>query len=84
LREELQINAQRQVESAARSVPEDHCVTKLVQEGAPVRVLLEQAKVGPWDAVVIGRGSSFERSLRSWWHRPWLRWPADVELVVVD
>jgi nucleotide-binding universal stress UspA family protein len=46
--------AQDNVEQAARLVPRQIPVTKLVTRGAPGRALLREARTGCWDLVVVG------------------------------
>ena len=46
--------AQANVEEAARLVPRDIPVTKLVTRGAPGTALLREARSGRWDLVVVG------------------------------
>ncbi|HEY1276282.1 MAG TPA: universal stress protein [Thermoleophilaceae bacterium] len=48
--------AQRNVEEAARLVPNDVPITKLVTRGAPGAALLREARTGCWDLVVVGQG----------------------------
>jgi nucleotide-binding universal stress UspA family protein len=55
LEEDLLVWAQRNVEEAARQVPEEIPVTKLVVRGAPGRALLRQARTGCWDLIVVGQ-----------------------------
>jgi nucleotide-binding universal stress UspA family protein len=47
--------AQRNVEAAAKLVPEDIPITKLVTRGAPGAALLREARHGAWDLVVVGQ-----------------------------
>jgi nucleotide-binding universal stress UspA family protein len=47
--------AERNVEAAARLVPEDVPLTKLVARGAPGAALLREARRGCWDLVVVGQ-----------------------------
>lgn len=54
LEDELLAWAQRNVEDAARLVPEEIPVTKLVTRGAPGRALLREARTGCWDLIVVG------------------------------
>ena len=46
--------AQANVEEAARLVPEEIPVTKLVTRGSPAPALLREARSGRWDLVVVG------------------------------
>lgn len=55
LEEELLRWAERNVETAARLVPEDVPVTKLVTRGAPGAALLREIRSGAWDLVVVGQ-----------------------------
>ncbi|MBA3264480.1 MAG: universal stress protein [Thermoleophilaceae bacterium] len=47
--------AQRNVEEAAKLVPEEIPVTKLVSRGSPGRALLREARSGCWDLVIVGQ-----------------------------
>lgn len=47
--------AEHNVEEAARLVPEEIPVTKLVKRGRPGRALLEEARSGCWDLVIVGQ-----------------------------
>jgi nucleotide-binding universal stress UspA family protein len=47
--------AQRNVEEAARLVPEHIPITKLVTRGHPAAALLREARSGCWDLVVVGQ-----------------------------
>src|SRR5262245_32186655 len=47
--------AERNVEAAAKLVPEDIPITKMVARGAPSAALLEETKRGCWDLVVVGQ-----------------------------
>src|ERR687893_714581 len=47
--------AERNVEEAARLVPEEIPVTKLVTREPPGRALLQQARTGCWDLVIVGQ-----------------------------
>ena len=55
IEQELLEWAQRNVEDAARLVPEEIPVTKLVTRGAPGRALLREARTGCWDLIVVGQ-----------------------------
>jgi nucleotide-binding universal stress UspA family protein len=55
LEEDLLSWAQSNVEEAARQVPTEIPVTKLVTRGAPGRALLRQANTGCWDLIVVGQ-----------------------------
>jgi nucleotide-binding universal stress UspA family protein len=55
LEQELLDWAQCNVEAAARFVPEDIPVTKLVTREAPRRALLREAHGGYWDLIVVGQ-----------------------------
>jgi nucleotide-binding universal stress UspA family protein len=56
LEQELLDWAQRNVEEAARLVPEEIPVTKLVTRGSAGRALLREARTGCWDLVIVGQG----------------------------
>jgi nucleotide-binding universal stress UspA family protein len=47
--------AENNVEEAARLVPEEIPVTKLVKRGRPGRALLREARTGCWDLVIVGQ-----------------------------
>jgi nucleotide-binding universal stress UspA family protein len=47
--------AQRNVDEAARLVPDDVPLTKLVTRGAPAAALLREARSGRWDLIVVGQ-----------------------------
>jgi nucleotide-binding universal stress UspA family protein len=53
--------AQRNVEDAARFVPEEIPVTKLVCHGSPWRALLREARRGNWDLVIVGQAHRARR-----------------------
>ena len=55
LEEDLLSWAQSNVEDAARQVPTEIPVTKLVTRGAPGRALLREAHTGCWDLIVVGQ-----------------------------
>jgi nucleotide-binding universal stress UspA family protein len=55
LDEELVTWAGRNVEDAARRVPADVPITKLVTRGSPGSALLREARSGCWDLVVVGQ-----------------------------
>jgi nucleotide-binding universal stress UspA family protein len=55
--------AQRNVEEAARLVPEEIPVTKIVSRGSPGRALLREAGRGSWDLVVVGQAHHSHRPL---------------------
>jgi nucleotide-binding universal stress UspA family protein len=54
----------RHVEEAVRAIPQDVPVTKLMARGNAAEALLTQALDGPWDLLVVGRGSAFARRSR--------------------
>jgi nucleotide-binding universal stress UspA family protein len=55
--------AQRNVEEAAKLVPQEIPVTKLVRRGSPGRALLREASTGCWDLVVVGQSHHNHRPL---------------------
>jgi len=55
LEQELIEWAQRNVEAAAKLVPEEIPVTKIVAHGSPCRALLREARSGLWDLVIVGQ-----------------------------
>jgi nucleotide-binding universal stress UspA family protein len=55
LEQELVDWAQRNVEEAAKLVPEEIPVTKIVGRGSPGRALLREARTGLWDLVIVGQ-----------------------------
>jgi nucleotide-binding universal stress UspA family protein len=63
LEEELIEWAQRNVEDAAKLVPEEIPVTKLVAHGSPGRALLREARSGVWDLVIVGQAHRHRRPL---------------------
>jgi nucleotide-binding universal stress UspA family protein len=65
LERELLEWAGRNVEEAARLVPDEVPITKLVTRGAPGKALLRESRSGCWDLVVVGQSSRRRRLLRS-------------------
>jgi nucleotide-binding universal stress UspA family protein len=65
LEQELLEWARRNVEEAARLVPDEVPITQLVTRGAPGKALLREARSGCWDLVVVGQSSRPRRLLRS-------------------
>jgi nucleotide-binding universal stress UspA family protein len=57
--------AERNVEEAARLVPEHIPITKLVARGRPGAALLREARTGCWDLVVVGQSHPRRRLLSS-------------------
>jgi nucleotide-binding universal stress UspA family protein len=57
--------AERNVEEAARLVPEHIPITKLVTRGRPGAALLREARTGRWDLVVVGQSHRRRRLLDS-------------------
>jgi nucleotide-binding universal stress UspA family protein len=57
--------AERNVEEAARLVPEHIPITKLVARGRPGAALLREARTGCWDLVVVGQSHRRRRLLSS-------------------
>ena len=57
LENELLEWARRNVEEAARLVPEEIPITKMVTRGAPSAALLREARSGCWDLVVVGESA---------------------------
>jgi nucleotide-binding universal stress UspA family protein len=57
--------AERNVEEAARLVPEDIPITKIVARGRPGAALLNEARTGCWDLVVVGQSDRRRRLLDS-------------------
>jgi nucleotide-binding universal stress UspA family protein len=55
--------AQRNVEEAAKLVPREIPVTKIVSRGSPGRALLREAQSGLWDLVVVGQAHHRHRPL---------------------
>jgi nucleotide-binding universal stress UspA family protein len=43
------------VEGAAKLVPEEIPVTKMVKRGSPWRALLKEARSGNWDLIIVGQ-----------------------------
>jgi nucleotide-binding universal stress UspA family protein len=74
--------AEQNVEEAARLVPEEIPVTKLVKRGRPGRALLEEARTGCWDLVIVGQS---HRSLRPLFRRvgEWLNHRSPTPVLVV-
>jgi nucleotide-binding universal stress UspA family protein len=65
LEEDLLKWAERNVEEAARQVPADIPITKLVTRGRPGAALLKEARTGCWDLVVVGESHRRHRLLHS-------------------
>jgi nucleotide-binding universal stress UspA family protein len=65
LEQELVRWAERNVEEAARLVPEHIPITKLVTDGRPGAALLREARTGRWDLVVVGQSHRRRRLLGS-------------------
>jgi nucleotide-binding universal stress UspA family protein len=65
LEQELLSWAERNVEGAARQVPEHIPITKLVTRGQAAAALLREARIGCWDLVVVGRSHRRRRLLGS-------------------
>jgi nucleotide-binding universal stress UspA family protein len=65
LQEDLLKWAERNVEEAARQVPAEIPITKLVAQGRPGAALLKEARTGCWDLVVVGESRRRHRLLRS-------------------
>jgi nucleotide-binding universal stress UspA family protein len=55
--------AQRNVEAAAKAVPQEIPVTKIVAHGSPGRALLREARSGLWDLVIVGQAHRQRRPL---------------------
>jgi nucleotide-binding universal stress UspA family protein len=74
--------AERNVEEAARFVPEEIPVTKLVKRGRAGRALLEEARSGCWDLVIVGQA---QRPLRPRFARvgEWLNHRSPTPVLVV-
>lgn len=51
---QLEEDAQRHLDEAARTVPADVPVTKLLAHGSVSDALLEHTRDGPWDLLVVG------------------------------
>jgi nucleotide-binding universal stress UspA family protein len=49
--------AQANVEEAAKLVPEEIPVTKLVKRGSAWRALLSEARTGTWDLIIVGQSA---------------------------
>jgi nucleotide-binding universal stress UspA family protein len=65
LEKDLLTWAERNVEEAARQVPEHIPITKLVTRGGPGAALLREARTGRWDLVVVGQSQRRRRLLDS-------------------
>jgi nucleotide-binding universal stress UspA family protein len=63
LEEQLVEWAQRNVEDAAKLVPQEIPVTKIVAHGSPGRALLREARTGLWDLVIVGQAHRNHRPL---------------------
>jgi nucleotide-binding universal stress UspA family protein len=61
LERELVDWAERNLCAAQKAVPEEIPVTKLVRRGSPWRALLDEARGGCWDLIVVGQTD------RAWW-----------------
>jgi nucleotide-binding universal stress UspA family protein len=74
--------AEHNVEEAARFVPEEIPVTKLVKRGRAGRALLEEARTGCWDLVIVGQAA---RPLRPRFARvgEWLNHRSPTPVLVV-
>ena len=74
--------AEHNVEEAARLVPAEIPVTKLVKRGRAGRALLEEARTGCWDLVIVGQA---HRSLRPRFARvgEWLNRRSPTPVLVV-
>jgi nucleotide-binding universal stress UspA family protein len=74
--------AEHNVEEAARFVPEEIPVTKLVKRGRAGRALLEEARSGCWDLVIVGQA---HRPLRPRFARvgEWLNHRSPTPVLVV-
>jgi nucleotide-binding universal stress UspA family protein len=74
--------AEQNVEEAARVVPEEIPVTKLVKRGRAGRALLEEARSGCWDLVIVGQAN---RPLRPRFARvgEWLNHRSPTPVLVV-
>lgn len=59
--EDLEADARRHVEEADQAIPSDLPVTKLIAHGNEAEALLTHVRNGPWDLVVLGRHSCFDR-----------------------
>jgi len=83
LEQELLGWAQRNVEEAARQVPVEIPVTKLVVRGSPGAAVLREARTGCWDLVVVGQADDhfhmpFTERVGEWLNR---RCPTPVLVV---
>jgi nucleotide-binding universal stress UspA family protein len=47
----------RNVEEAAKLVPQEIPVTKLVKRGSPWRAMLNEARSGTWDLLIVGQSA---------------------------
>jgi nucleotide-binding universal stress UspA family protein len=74
--------AEHNVEEAARLVPEEIPVTKLVKRGRAGRALLDEASTGCWDLVIVGQA---HRPLRPLFARvgEWLNHRSPTAVLVV-
>lgn len=74
--------AEHNVEEAARLVPEEIPVTKMVTRERPHRALLDQARTGCWDLVIVGQA---ERRFRPVFARlgEWLEQRSPTPVLVV-
>jgi nucleotide-binding universal stress UspA family protein len=74
--------AENNVEEAARLVPEEIPVTKLVTHGRAGRALLREARTGCWDLVIVGQA---ERRFRPVFARvgEWLNQRSPTPVLVV-
>ena len=61
---EVEAETREHVEQAVRAIPQDVPVTKLMARGNAAEALFTQALDGPWDLLVVGRGSAFARRSR--------------------
>jgi nucleotide-binding universal stress UspA family protein len=73
--------ARRNVEEAARLVPEEIPITKLVTRGPAGGALLREARTGRWDLVVVGQSGRRHRLVGSVGERLGRR--SDVPVLVV-
>lgn len=82
LESELIAWAEHNVEEAARLVPEEIPVTKMVTRERPRRALLRQAGTGCWDLVIVGQA---ERRFRPVFARigEWLEQRSPTPVLVV-
>jgi nucleotide-binding universal stress UspA family protein len=74
--------AEHNVEEAERLVPEEIPVTKLVKRGRAGRALLEEARTGCWDLVIVGQA---DRPMRPRFARvgEWLNHRSPTPVLVV-